>query len=149
MKGYKLFIIGLLLGAIVGAVVSPCIAAATASNVGVIDLEKAVTSHPGYDAKMDTFDAYKKSENARLDVYRNKSTLTDAEKSTVVNLRVEIDNNIAAKYDELFNPLEDDVLAAVKKVGMESGIEVILDVNAVLYGGLDLTPAVISTLKSK
>ena len=127
MKGNKQLLLVLIIGMAVGVLVTPTVAGAIGSTVGVIDLEKAVTSHPNYDAKMSTFETYKKQQDARLDIYRNKDILTDADKEAIVNLRVEIDNAVADKYEELFNPLEEDVITSVAKVGQESGIEVIID----------------------
>jgi outer membrane protein len=149
MKDNWKFVMGFMVAILITAIVAPGIARAAGSTVGVIDLEKAVTAHPAYDSKMSDFDAYKTQQNARLDVYRNKDVLTDDDKDAIVNLRREIDTNVANKYAELFDPLTDDVIAAVKKVGDESGIEAILDAQVVLYGGLDLTPAVINELKGK
>ena len=63
-----------------------------------------------------------------------------------MSLRLEIDKNVSQKYDELFNSLTIDVINAVEKVGMESGIEVIIDNQVVMYGGLNLTPAVINAI---
>ena len=52
----------------------------------------------------------------------------------------------AQKMEELTGPLEQEVYDAVMTVGEETGIEVIIDSQAVLYGGMDLTPAVINNL---
>jgi outer membrane protein len=149
MKEIKFLVAGLLIGMVAAALIAPNMAHAIGNTVGVIDLEKAVTAHPMYQSKMDAFKAFKKQQEAQLDVYRDKansSTLTPEDKDKVVNLRVQIDKAVQDKYDELFKPLEDDVINAVSKVGKESGIEVIIDSKAVLYGGLDLTPAVINEL---
>ena len=146
MKRYKYLIFALLIGAVAGAMLAPSVAGAIGSAVGVIDLEKAVTSHPSYESKLASFKTYKDEQDARLDAYRNKEVLTEEDKEAIVNLRIEIDNAVAEKYEMLFGPVEDDVVNAVEKVGMESGIEVIIDSKAVLYGGLDLTAAVINEL---
>lgn len=147
MKGHRQLLLGLIIGIAMAILIMPSVAGAIGTSVGTMDLEKAVTSHPSYDSKMATFEDFKKQQDARLDVYRNKQTLSDDDKAAIVNLRLEIDNTVSDKYAELFNPLEKDVIDAVSKVGKESGIEVIIDSKAVLYGGLDLTPAVIKELK--
>jgi Skp family chaperone for outer membrane proteins len=149
MKNYKQLIFGLVIGIIAGVFLGPNIASAIGSGVGVIDLEKAVYAHPNYETKKAAFDAFKQQQDALLDSYRNKATLTNEDKEAIVNLRVQIDKAVSDKYDELFKPLEDEVIQAVNKVGMESGIEVIIDSKAVLYGGLDLTGVVVNKLGGK
>jgi len=149
MKNYKQLIFGLVIGIIAGVFLGPNIAAAIGSGVGVIDLEKAVYAHPKYNEKKAAFDSFKQQQDTLLDTYRNKETLTNDDKEAIVNLRVQIDKAVSDKYDELFKPLEDDVIQAVSKVGTESGIEVIIDAKAVLYGGLDLTGVVVNKLGGK
>lgn len=147
MKDNWKLAMGFMIGILIAAIFAPGIAGATSSTVGIIDLEKAVTAHPSYESKMSQFETYKEQESAKLDLYRNKEVLTDADKDAIVDLRLEIDTNVATKYAELFDPLTNDVINAVKTVGDESGIEAILDAQVVLYGGLDLTPAVVNLLK--
>jgi outer membrane protein len=146
MKGYKHMILTLLIGMVAGVLITPNIAAAIVSKVGVVNVEEAIFSHPDYDSKMSSLKAFQKDQESRLDIYRTKEVLTEEDKEAIVNLRIEIDNAVAEKHNELLGPLEDEVYNAVIKVGTESGIEVILDENAVLYGGLPLTAAVINEL---
>jgi outer membrane protein len=147
MKPYRQLIIGLAIGLAVAALFfAPTFAGAAGNVVGVIDLEKAVLAHPAYESKMAAFEDFKDQQDARLDAYRNKDVLTEEDKQAIVDLRLDIDDKVAQKYEELFNSLTDDVINAVEKVGRESGIEVIIEAQAVLYGGLDLTPAVINAL---
>ena len=146
MKNYKQLTFGLIIGIIAGLFLAPNFASALSAGVGVIDLEKAVFAHPNYESKKAAFDAFKDQQDKLLEPYRNKETLTNDDKEAIVNLRVQIDKAVADKYDELFKPLENEVIDAVNKVGAESGIEVIIDAKAVLYGGLDLTPVVVGKL---
>jgi len=145
MKRYYKFIIGLVIGMTLVTFIAPGLAGAAGSTVGFIDVHKAVTSHPNYDANMAIFDDFEALQHARLDSFRDRE-LTDAEKTQVLSIRVEIEDAVADKLSELTAPLEDDVWNAVQAVGAESGIEIIIDSQIVLYGGMDLTPAVINGL---
>jgi outer membrane protein len=124
----------------------PGFAGAAGSAVGVIDLARAVTSHPDYESNMAVFNSFETQQYARLDEYRDKESLSDADKAAVLEIRLDIEEQLANKLDELTAPLEQDVMDAVGQIGAESGIEVIVDAQVVLYGGLDLTPAVIAAL---
>ncbi len=146
MKKYHQLIVGLTIGIALAAFLSPSLVGAAGSTVGVIDLHKAVTSHPSYESTMAMFDAFETQQYARLDIYREKEYLSDEDKAAVLEIRLDIEEKLAAKLTELTTPLEEDVLNAVKTVGVESGIEMIIDSQAVLYGGMDFTPAVINTL---
>ena len=145
MKRYNQFIIGLVIGMAIVTFVTPGFAGAAGSTIGFIDVHKAVTSHPNYDANMTVFDDFETLQYARLDSYRDRE-LTDTEKTEVLSIRLEIEEAVADKLSELTLPMEDDVWNAVQIVGAESGIEMIVDSQIVLYGGMDLTPAVINGL---
>lgn len=145
MKRYYQFIIGLVIGMTVVTFIAPGFADAAGSTVGVIDLHKAVTSHPNYEANMAIFEDFEALQYARLDSFRDRE-LTDAEKTEVLSIRLEIEDEVAGKLSELTATLEDDVWNAVQAVGAELDIEIIVDSQIVLYGGMDLTPAVINGL---
>lgn len=146
MKKYHHLIIGLTIGIAIAALLSPSLVGAAGSTVGVIDLHKAVISHPSYESTMAIFDAFETQQYARLDLYRGIENLSAEDKEAVFNIRLDIEEQLAAKLEELTAPLEEDVMNAVKTVGTESGIEMIIDSQAVLYGGMDFTPAVINAL---
>lgn len=146
MKKYHHLIVGLTIGIAIAALLSPSLVGAAGSTVGVIDLHKAVTSHPSYESTMGIFDAFETQQYARLDLYRGIENLSAEDKEAVFNIRLDIEEQLAAKLEELTAPLEEDVMNAVKTVGTESGIEMIIDSQAVLYGGMDFTPAVINAL---
>jgi Skp family chaperone for outer membrane proteins len=146
MREYHKILLGAAIGALIAGLLAPTFVGAAGSTVGVIDLEKAIQAHPLYETNKEQLESYTQEQEARLDVYRSKDVITEADKPAIVNLRKEIDENIAAKAAELSNQITEEVLNAVIKVGQEARIEAILDANVVLYGGMDFTQAVINEL---
>jgi outer membrane protein len=58
----------------------------------------------------------------------------------------QLQQQFVQKEDELRGGLTQDIRAAVDKVGHDRSISIILDRQVVLYGGVDLTDAVIAQL---
>ena len=58
-----------------------------------------------------------------------------------------IQAEVDAESRRLSEPLIEDVIDATTTIGEESGIEVILEAGSVMWGGLDLTPLIISRIQ--
>src|SRR5213594_265077 len=70
-----------------------------------------------------------------------------------VDMQRALDNQLQQQFvqkrEELLSGLDKDIRAAVEKVGRDRGVSIVLDRTVVLYGGMDLTDAVIAQLAAK
>jgi Skp family chaperone for outer membrane proteins len=134
-------------GFFLGSILSPTPTIAAGSVVGFVNVDKLVEEHPGWDAIAPKIKAFEEKEMAKLDKYSGDK-LTPEQKKASLDLAIQIRDTIQAKRKELTKPLIDDILSKAKIVGKQIGVEVVLDGAIVLYGGLDLTPAVFNALEA-
>ena len=59
----------------------------------------------------------------------------------------QLQERLTNKEKELMDPLMKDIEAAIKKVADKKGLTVVVDKNAVIYGGVDITDEVIKKMK--
>jgi len=55
----------------------------------------------------------------------------------------------AQRREELLGGLDKDIRSAVEQVAKDRGVSLVLDRTVVLYGGTDLTDAVVAKLSGK
>ena len=134
------------IGFFLGSLISISPSSAAGSNVGFVDMDLLLEKHPGWDSIMVKINAFEANEIKKLDKYSG-GNLSDDQKKESLDMALTIRDNIANKRKELSKPLYDDILTNVKIVGSEIGVEVVLDGAVVLYGGLDLTPAIFNKLE--
>ncbi|MBU1024150.1 OmpH family outer membrane protein [bacterium] len=134
------------IGFFLGSLISISPSSAAGSTVGFVDMDLLLEQHPGWDAIMVKINEFEANEIKKLDKYSG-GNLSDDKKKESLDLALKIRDNIAQKRKELSKPLLDDILKNAKIVGREIGVEVVLDGAVVLYGGLDLTPAVFNKLE--
>lgn len=113
-------------------------------SIGYVDMARAVDSHP----------RRKASERALQDFFQAKQREFQARaKSLNAVQRQELDRQLQQQFiekrKELIGGLDDDIRATVEKVAKERGVGIVLDRNVVLYGGTDLTDAVVASLTAK
>lgn len=112
--------------------------------IGYVDMQKALDSHPRRAA----------SEKALQEFFQAKQREFQ-QRSQGLNAvqRQELDRQLqqqfAAKREELLGGLDKDIRAAVEKVAKDRGVGIVLERSVVLYGGTDLTDAVIVQLTAK
>ena len=128
-----------------GALSGPAVSAGFA--VGYINAEHAIRSHPQFDSVQQQVGSYAESRAAELAGYKGRE-LNDDEKREFIVKSESINLDIALKEEELMAPLAVELETAINSVGQQSGVEVVLESAAVLFGGVDLTPAVIQELKA-
>jgi len=133
------------LGIAAGMVISPAQASIDA-QVGYVDSQQALRSHPQYQNVKAQVDRVKEQKLNELAGYSNADQLTDAQRQQLMDDLDRIQGEIDAEAQRLFEPIIQDVLDATTEVGTESGISVIVEKDVVLYGGLNLTPVVIQKL---
>ncbi len=113
-------------------------------TIGVVDMQRALDAHPRKAA----------SERALQEFFQAKQREFQARARTLTPLqRQELDRQMQQEFlqkrQELLGGLDRDIRAAVEKVSRERGISIVLDRSVVLYGGVDLTDAVIAALTGK
>jgi Skp family chaperone for outer membrane proteins len=86
------------------------------------------------------------AEKADFDRLSQLSNKTDDEMET---LGTQLDDQLTAKSAELSKKLTDTVLAAITDIAKQKAYTVVMDKQAVLYGGTDLTDDVMKKLSGK
>jgi len=113
-------------------------------TIGYVHMARAVGSHPRRQA----------SERALQEFFQAKQReFQQRTKGMNAVQRQELDRQLQqqfiSKREELIGGLDKDLRSAVEKVAQERGVGIVLDRNVVLYGGTDLTDAVIAKLSGK
>ena len=128
-------------GFAIGNIYAPVSSQAAGYTVAYVNIDQLLEEHPSWDSVYKKIVAYEEQELKQLDKYKG-SNLTPEQKRASLDLAIEVREKIKEKRKELTKPLYDDILKKAVEVGKESGVEVVLDSAVVLYGGLDLSPAV-------
>jgi outer membrane protein len=111
--------------------------------IGYVDMQRALDAHP---RKASAEEALNQFARAKMTEARQRAQgKPAAEQQRIVR---EAQEQILRKQAELLASLDRDIRAAVEKVARASGVTVVLNKNVVLYGGTDLTDAVIRELKA-
>lgn len=113
-------------------------------SIGYVDMQRALDNHPRKTA----------SERALQEFFQAKQReFEQRSKGFDATQRQELDRQLQQQFlqkrEELLGGLDKDIRTAVEKVGKERVIGIILDRAVVLYGGIDLTDAVIAQLAGK
>ena len=120
------------------------VASAAGSNVGVIDYRQVMSQHP----ELNTVE--QQMQNAIADVkkeFEEKSAgMNDQEKADYYQ---QSQLRLQQKQQELVNPIEQSIEAAIKKVAETKGLSVVIEKSTVIYGGQDITQDVINRLGKK
>lgn len=118
------------------------VASAASQNIGVIDYAQVMSQHPG----LATANAamQKEVETAQADFEANSANMDDAQKAAYYQ---QTQSRLAQKQNDLIEPLQVQVEAAVKAVAEKRGLTVVIEKGAVVYGGVDITQDVIKGLK--
>lgn len=138
----------------VGAIVIVAVAAALllrqapalgqSFSVGYVDMQRALDSHPRRAS----------SERALQEFFQAKQReFQERSKGMTAFQRQELDRRlqqqILDKRNELLGGLDKEIRAAVEDAAKQAGVSVVLERSVVLYGGHDLTEAVIKQIKGK
>lgn len=111
------------------------------TSIGWVDMQRALAAHPDYPAAEAALRDYAQAQLA--DAQTRMKTMTPAQRQA---LQAQVRQTIINKRTELYGTLDKDVRAAVQKVAAHQHMGVVLEWNAVLYGGVDLTRSVIKAL---
>jgi outer membrane protein len=137
------FTVLFLLGAIGVLVGQPSKAyAAESTQIGVVDYKLLIDSHPDMQKANDSFKA--ELEQAKQTFATKSANMKDEDKKA---LEATLSQEVEKKRQELFQDIESKVNAAVKAVADAKGLSIILPKNNVVYGGQDITDAVLAKIK--
>ena len=113
-------------------------------SIGYVDMQKALEGHPRRSS----------SERALQEFFQAKQReFQQRSKGLNAVQRQELDRQMQQQFvqkrEDLLGGLDKDIRAAVEQVAKDRGITVVLDRTVVLYGGTDLTDAVVAKLTGK
>lgn len=117
------------------------VASAASSSVGVIDYRQAMSQSPDLAAADQQMQAA--VEEAKNDFETKSANMGDEEKAAYYQQTQE---RLAQKQQDLIEPIQKKIDEAVKAVAEAKGLQVVLDKNAVVYGGQDITQDVVKKL---
>ncbi|MDR7554029.1 MAG: OmpH family outer membrane protein [Armatimonadota bacterium] len=128
----------------VGLVLQRTPALGQAFTVGYVDMQRALDNHPRKAS----------SERALQEFFAAKQReFQERSKGMTAFQRQELDRQlqqqILEKRNELLGGLDRELRAAVEVVAKQAGVTVVLDRSVVLYGGTDLTDAVIKQIRGR
>ena len=116
--------------------------AAPSSNIGVVDQQQVVQANPSissdYQQKMQAT-----AQEMQKDFDEKSKNMSDAEKE---KLFADMQQQFNEKRVAIEKEMQDKVNAAVQSVASKKGLSLVVDKNAVIYGGTDITKDVTSSL---
>jgi len=130
--------------------------AATFTNIGFIDVQKVFREYKATEKAQEELS--KQEEAFKKEFEESQEKLEKAEKEgksteELEKMKKEFEEKLAPKRDSLLmlnqqlsGKLQLEILESVKKVGKKVGIDIVLDKQVVITGGMDLTEMVINEL---
>jgi outer membrane protein len=112
-------------------------AAAHNSTIGVVNMQMIMKSSKQVAAANTTLQ--KEVENAKADFKTKSANMTDSEKKQFAQ---QLDQRLRAKDAELMEPVIKEIKAAIEKVADKKGLEIVVENNYVITGGVDITAEV-------
>lgn len=120
------------------------VAAAAASNIGVVDYQVLVSQHPDMAAMQDSMKEAIKQ--AKTDFDAKAAGMNDQEKQAYYQ---QLQQGLQVKERDLLKAITDKVDAAIKKVADDKKLAIVVDKSVALYGGEDITVEVGKKLSGK
>jgi Skp family chaperone for outer membrane proteins len=136
-----------------------------ADKIGVVDLQKAVNSHPQLEEvlkeireKQSELEKDLEAKQAEFGKIQNEiiekgDSATREDKIKIMQMEEEFKKLVAEKKAELnrfsqsqTKPLQEDVFTAIPEIKKEKGLDIIFDKSLVIIGGEDITDEVIDFL---
>lgn len=140
----------------VAALLASLASAANFTSIGYIDVQKVFKEFK--ETSKAQVELSKQEESFKKEFEESQKKLEQAEKSgksqeDLEKMKKELETKLAPKRDtllklneQLTGKLQLDILAAVKQVSKKVGIDVVLDKQVVITGGMDLSEMVINEL---
>lgn len=130
--------------------------AATFTNIGFIDVQKVFREYEATEKAQE--ELAKEEESFKKEFEESQKKLEKAEKEgksveDLEKMRKELEDKLAPKRESLLRlnqqlsgKLQLEILDAVKNVSKKVGIDIVLDKQVVIAGGMDLTEMVVNEL---
>jgi len=119
-------------------------ASTSTSTIGYVDFQLLMSQHPDMAAAQQTMQAA--ADQAKKDFDAKSATMNDQEKKDYYN---QLQQQLNTKQQDVFGPIRDKVIAAVKDVADAKGITLVVEKGAAIYGGQDITADVGKKLTGK
>jgi len=119
--------------------------AAPASNVGKVNYEDLVRTHPDFTKYAENMKGEQDQAQKDFDA-KAPSLASDKERQEYF---MQLQQRLSIKQAELLKPIEDKVMASIKEVADARGLAVVMPAGMVVYGGQDITEDVKKKLGSK
>lgn len=124
----------------------PALAAGTKDKpgpgIGYVNRQQVFAAYPGIEELMKQIQTLRQAAQKEYDE-QAKDLPAEARKA----LNEKIAREEAQREDALMQPVGDKIGAAIQAAAAEKSLPVILDATAVVYGGTDITAAVIARVK--
>lgn len=135
------------LGVVTGMVIAPVRAQSTYATIGYVNIQDALSAHPDLQPVLTQIQAYEDVRLDELSGYEDLESMTEEERRQMMDDLYRIQEEVDQERQRLTEPLIQDVIDATTAVGEESGIEIILEAGAVMWGGLNLTPLIVQRIQ--
>ncbi len=152
MKTAKCLVAGLLTVVFLGTLIS----CSYADSIGYIDVTRVFTEYKETEKAEEALKKEKEDYEKEFKEAQEKLEKAEKEKKgieEIEKLKEELETKLEPKRKSLFRlneelttKLQMETLAAVKKVAKKVGIDIVLDKQAIISGGVDLTEMVINEL---
>jgi Outer membrane protein len=119
--------------------------AAASSNVGKVNYDDLMRSHPDFPKFVESMKAEQDQAQKDFDA-KAPSLPNDKEKQEYF---MQLQQKLKIKQAELIKPIEDQVATTIKEVADARGLSVVMPMEAVVYGGQDITDDVKKKLSGK
>jgi outer membrane protein len=119
-------------------------AAAADSAVGVVNYQMLVSQSPdmaGFRTAMQ-----QEVQNAKTEYDNNSANMSNEEKQ---KYEMQLNERLSNKERELMEPILNKIDAAIEKIAKKKGLSIVVKNTFVVYGGVDITGEVGSSLNGK
>lgn len=150
----KIYVLGVVIALMFAFSVS-----ALAATIGYIEVHKVFTEYKETKKAQDDLDKKQKEFKEKLEEKQEeidkarKDGKTDAEiRDMIKDMEKELDpekEQLLRTNEEMTRKLQGDIVKAVEAVGKELGIDVVLDKQVIITGGVDITDMVLTKLNKK
>ena len=113
-------------------------------TLGYVDMQRALDNHPRKASSERALQEFLQAKKREFD--QRAKSLGPVQRQ---ELDRQLQQEFVQKREELLSGLDKDIRQAVEKIGRDRGVSIVLDRTVVLYGGVDLTDAVIAQLAAK
>ena len=113
--------------------------AAESNLVGYVNVERVFRNHPDMQATMSVLKL--EAQKAQQEFEQKAASLDEKGKA---ELRQKLTEQVDKKEASLLKPIYDSVRKAIEEVAKAHGITSVVNANAMVYGGLDLTNEVMA-----